>query len=78
MFALLAPEVQARARKAYRLWPDDPAHPYLHYKKVGRVWSARIDQNYRALAKIVDHRDYWFWIGAHSEYERVISQHRKN
>jgi hypothetical protein len=77
MFAALPAEVQMRARKAYSLWRDNPRHPSIHFKKVGKAWSARIDDNFRVLAKVVDDRVYWFWIGPHVEYERLIGQHRK-
>jgi hypothetical protein len=77
MFAALPVEVQTRARKAYGLWRGNPRHPSLHFKKVGRVWSTRVDDNFRVLAKITDDTTYWFWIGPHVEYERLIGQHRK-
>ncbi len=77
MFDALPAEVQSRARKAYRNWRENPRHPSLHFKKVGKVWSARIDDNFRVLAKIEGDASHWFWIGPHAEYERLISQHRK-
>jgi len=41
-----------RVRKAYKLWCRDHSHPSLEFKKVGKVWSARIDEYYRALAAL--------------------------
>src|SRR5216117_1232370 len=38
-FAALPKEVQVRARKAYHLWRQNPRHPSLHFKKIGKVWS---------------------------------------
>ncbi|WP_318528194.1 hypothetical protein [Mesorhizobium sp. J8] len=50
----------------------NPRHPSLHFKKVGELWSARIDDNYRALAlESADGFD-WIWIGSHAEYDRLI------
>ncbi|RUU54171.1 hypothetical protein [Mesorhizobium sp. M2C.T.Ca.TU.002.02.1.1] len=50
----------------------DPFHPSLHFKRVGRYWSARVDLDYRAVA-VRDQDDMiWFWIGTHSEYERLL------
>jgi hypothetical protein len=66
--------VQTRARKAYALWQVNHGHPSLRFKKVGPVWSARIDGNYRALAHVVGDTVYWFWIGSHAEYEILIRQ----
>jgi hypothetical protein len=77
MFADLPVEVQIRVRKAYRHWRGNPRHPSLHFKKVGKVWSARVDDNFRVLAKVTEDTACWFWIGPHAEYERLISQHRK-
>ena len=72
----LPPDIQQRARKAYHLWQKDHSHPSLHFKKIGKVWSARIDDNYRALAHIIGDTAYWFWIGPHTEYEILLSQYR--
>jgi len=44
----------------------------LHFKKVGRFWSARVGLHYRALAVEADDILVWFWIGSHSEYDRLI------
>jgi hypothetical protein len=38
----LPKEVQELARKQFRLLKENPAHPSLHFKKVGRFWSVRI------------------------------------
>ena len=71
-YAELPPEIQKSARKAYRLWKQNPNHPSLHFKKVGKVWSARIDLNHRALGDLRGDTVYWFWIGSHDEYEELI------
>lgn len=67
--------VQRRARAAYRLFRQDPAHPSLRFKLVHSsrpIYSARVGLAYRALA--VRHGDdvVWFWIGSHGDYERLI------
>ncbi len=49
-YASLPAETKAKARKAYRLWQGNPRHPSLHFKKVGELWSVRIDASYRALS----------------------------
>ena len=70
----LPPEIKARARTAYRLWRGNPRHPSLRFKKVGEPWSVRIASGYRALALLQDDTFYWFWIGTHDEYERLLSR----
>lgn len=50
-YAELNPEVKEQAQKAYQLWQENPLHPSLHFKKVGKnLWSARVSSGYRALA----------------------------
>lgn len=71
-FDHLPPETQRNARKAYRLWKEDPRHPSLHFKKTGKVWSVRVDEAYRALGHLVDDTMHWFWIGGHDDYEQLI------
>jgi hypothetical protein len=69
-------EVQTRAREAYRLWRDNPAHPGLNFKRVSRtrpVYSVRIGLQHRALGVLEGDSVIWFWIGLHDEYERIIN-----
>ncbi|MBE9166907.1 hypothetical protein IQ238_04940 [Pleurocapsales cyanobacterium LEGE 06147] len=73
-YAKLTPEVKDRAQKAYQLWQENPLHPSLHFKKVGKnLWSARISDGYRALALKKGKNYYWFWIGTHDEYEALLN-----
>ena len=68
----LPPEVRAQARKAYRLWLCNRRHPSLRFAPKGDSWSVRITRGWRALAR--EHKGvlYWFWIGTHDEYERLL------
>jgi hypothetical protein len=69
-YAQLSPLMREQAQKAYQLWRENPLHPSLHFKKVGKnLWSARISSGYRALALKQGDDYYWFWIGAHDAYE---------
>lgn len=56
----------------YRLWKNNPKHRSLRFKKVGEVWSARVTDNYRALAQLRGETFYWFGIGPHDEYDRIV------
>jgi hypothetical protein len=40
--------VRDLADKNFRLLKTDPSHPSLHFKKLGKVWSARVGLHYRA------------------------------
>jgi hypothetical protein len=68
----LTPEVTQLADKNFALLKQDPQHPSLRFKKVGRYWSARVGLRYRALAKERDEGLVWFWIGGHSDYEKFL------
>ena len=75
LFAKLPIEVQARARKNYQLWQQDPSHPSLHFKRVHSrepVYSIRVGRRWRALGLLEEDTIYWFWIGSHSEYDDAI------
>ena len=60
------------ADKNYALMQENPRHPSLQLKKVGRLWSVRVVLDYRALAVEAPDGLVWFWIGSHAEYiERI-------
>jgi hypothetical protein len=71
-FANLSEDAQNLARKNYALLKDNPQHPSLHFKKVGKFWSARVGLTHRALAIEDGDGFIWVWIGTHDEYQRMI------
>lgn len=73
-YAELSPKIKAQSKKAYQQWQENPLHPSLHFKKVGKnLWSVRITDSYRALALKKGDDYYWFWIGSHDEYEALLN-----
>ncbi len=72
-FAGLPRAIQALAVKNYRFWQDNPSHPSLQFKQIGPYWSVRIGLRYRALAREKEGRLYWFWIGHHHIYDKLVS-----
>ncbi|KYC43231.1 hypothetical protein WA1_14145 [Scytonema hofmannii PCC 7110] len=73
-YAALSSEMKEQAQKAYQLWKNNPSHPSLHFKKVGKnLWSARIAGGYRALALKKGDDYYWFWIGSHEDYDAMLN-----
>lgn len=77
MFADLPQQVQQQARTAYRQFQQDPSYPSLRFKKVHPelpIFSARINKNYRAVGQLEGDTVIWFWIGSHTEYERLLGQ----
>jgi hypothetical protein len=65
---------QRAADKQFELFRKDPTHPSLHLKQIGGLWSARINDAYRALAVREGDVFYWFWVGPHDQYERLINR----
>ena len=56
----LSADTQRLADENYMLLKADPCHPSLHFKKIGRMWSARLGIHYRAVA-VEDGSDMvWF------------------
>jgi hypothetical protein len=75
LFSDLPVDPQRDAKRAYRLFQSNPAHPELQFKKLGGeddIYSARIGPEYRALAVVKKDRIVWYWIGNHSEYDRLV------
>jgi hypothetical protein len=68
----LPAQVRELADKNYALLKQDPHHPSLHFKKVGRFWSVRVGLRYRALAVESDDDLMWFWIGSHAGYDALV------
>ncbi|MGC1812370.1 MAG: hypothetical protein WA721_20625 [Candidatus Binataceae bacterium] len=60
------------ADQKYRLLKDDPRHPSLQLKRVGRFWSCRVGLHHRTLGIDVEGGILWFWIGDHAEYDRLV------
>jgi hypothetical protein len=56
----LPDHIRTLADKNYSLLKENPKHPSLQLKKVGRFWSVRVGANYRALAIDVDEDCYGF------------------
>jgi mRNA-degrading endonuclease RelE of RelBE toxin-antitoxin system len=74
LYSDLPSDVQREAKRAYRLFQDNPAHPSLHFKKLegeDDIYSVRIGLGYRALAAVQKDRIVWYWIGSHSDYDRL-------
>jgi hypothetical protein len=68
----LAGEIQRRPDKQFSPFTANPRHPPIQLKPVGEFWSARVTDDYRALAIRGGNVFTWFWIGPHDEYEGLI------
>jgi len=67
-----AARVQILADRAFAQLKADPQYPSLHFKKAGTFWSARVGVHWRALPVAVQDGLLWFWIGTHSDYDRIV------
>lgn len=71
-YEALPADIRDLADRNFEKLKRDPEHPSLHFKKVGRFWSARVGKSWRALA-VNDGEDMiWFWIGSHADYDKLL------
>ena len=76
-FRRLPRRIQELARKNYRLWKRNPAHPSFDFKQVSRrspIFSVRVGIGWRAVGVKKEEEMIWFWIGSHAEYDRLLKQ----
>jgi len=71
-YAQLPKSVQRLADKNFALLKGNPHHPSLHLKRRKGFYSVRIGIFYRALGIETANNVLWFWIGDHSEYDRIL------
>ena len=79
MFAELLAEVQRQARRAYRVFTQNPNQPSLRFKPVHPtrpIYSIRISSDYRAVGILQSDEIVWYWIGSHADYDKLLSQSR--
>lgn len=72
LYRALPQEIQQLADRGYQMLLQDPRHPSLHFKRIGRVWSARVGLHHRALATERNEEIVWIWIGTHAEYDLLL------
>jgi mRNA-degrading endonuclease RelE of RelBE toxin-antitoxin system len=71
----LPSNIQKLADKNFKLLKEDTSHPSLHFKKIGsdkHLLSVRVGIGYRALGVEKTDGIYWFWIGTHADYDKLI------
>lgn len=73
----LPEEIRRNAQDAYGLWQQDPQHPSLHFKRIHAtkpIYSVRVGLGWRAVGIRRDNDMVWYWIGSHTDYEKLISR----
>ncbi len=68
----LPERIRQLADKNFQLLKENPRHPSLRLKRVGKYWSVRIGSRYRALGVDIPEGILWFWVGTHAEYDDLI------
>ena len=74
LYAELPEPARALADKQYALFRENPSHRSIALKKIGGVWSVRIGNSYRALAYREGDDFFWFWIGSHEAYNKLLKR----
>jgi len=78
-YSELPTAIKKQARKAYKQFQEDSYYPSLHLKQIHStrpIFSVRITKGYRAIGIIQGEDIVWFWIGNHSEYDKILKQLR--
>ena len=81
LMAKLPKEIQKQAKEAYLQFEKDPYHPGLRFKRVHSrrpIYAVRISRDYRAFGVQRDNEIIWFWIGSHSDYDKILKEMRRS
>ena len=65
MFVELPAEVQRQARRAYRIFRQNPNQPSLRFKPIHStrpIYSVRVSPGYRAVGTLQSDEIVWYWI----------------
>ena len=67
-------ETRIAAGVAHKKFRENPAHPGLQLERLRkdpRLWSVRVTQDYRAVARRYENDEWvWIWIGSHKDFDR--------
>ncbi len=69
--------VKKKAKENYALFSSDPYHPSLRFKRIHStmpIYSVRISIDYRAVGIVKNNEIIWYWIGGHSDYDKLLSK----
>jgi hypothetical protein len=72
LYENLPSSIRELADKNFSLLKTNLNHPSLHLKKLGKYWTVRVGRKHRVVGVEMDEGILWFWIGKHSEYDKLI------
>ena len=77
LFDELPSQIQENAKKQFRLFSENPAHPSLRTKLIGstrnkkyKVCEVTVGMGYRATYFVDEDVCVWFWIGTHTLFDK--------
>ncbi|MGD8780797.1 MAG: hypothetical protein PVH88_17765 [Ignavibacteria bacterium] len=76
-YKALPADVKKKAKEVYTLFLNDPWYPSIHFKRVHSslpIYSVRITKDYRAVGILENAKIIWFWVGSHSDYDKLLKQ----
>jgi hypothetical protein len=76
LLANLPLDIQRQAHEAYRQFQQNPNHPGLNFERIHsrpNTYSTRVNKSYRVLGAMRQGEMYWYWIGTHAEYDKLIN-----
>ncbi len=77
LYRALPKTVQRQAKSAFRKFQQEPFQSGLQFKQVHEtlpVYSARINRDFRCVGIRHTEKIVWYWIGSHSDYEKLLSK----
>lgn len=77
MLQQLPEQTKRQAREAYKLFQQNPYHPSLRFKQIHPtkpIYSVRISRDFRAVGARDEDEIVWFWIGSHTDYDKLIAR----
>jgi hypothetical protein len=74
LYAELPAEVQRLADTQFALFEENPQHPSPGFRRKGEVYTAEVGRSYRAIARFLGGAYYWFWIGSHEAYNKLLKR----
>ena len=77
LLANLPIDIRNQANESYSKFKNDPYYPGLHFKRVHSkraIFAIRISKDYRSLGVLQGNEIIWFWIGSHSDYDKILKQ----
>jgi hypothetical protein len=79
LYENLPEQIRKHAKQVYSRFKRDPYYPGLHFKRIHSsepIYSVRITKDYRAVGVQHSNQIIWFWIGSHSDYEKLLNKIR--